>query len=165
MGLCVRDVMRTGVQTVGPGLGLPDLEEEFVKARVTGFPVVDRGRLVGVISRSDLVRRLVAERSLEEYASSYYVDLSGFDPGAPAESLSELAARTGAKVEGLTVADLMTRATVTTSPETPLVEVAALMLGRHVHRLPVTDGDQLVGIVSALDFVGLVADGRLVASP
>lgn len=164
MGLCVKDVMRAEVRTVGPGLTLPELEEEFVSARVTGFPVVEDDRLVGVISRSDLVRRLVAERSLEEYASAFYVDLSGFADGAPLESLTELAARTGAKVEGMTVADLMTRAPLTTRPETPLAEVAGLMRDRRVHRLPVTDGERLVGIVSALDFVALVADGRLAPS-
>ena len=162
MGLLARDIMQTGVRSVGPALGLPDLEDEFVKHRVTGFPVVEDGRLVGVISRSDLVRKLVTERSLEEYASSFYVDLSGFDPEEERESLSDLAKRTGARIEGMTVGDLMTRASIATSPETPLSDVAAQMRQRRVHRLPVTEDGVLKGIVSALDFVGLVADGRLV---
>ena len=164
MGLRVRDVMARGVRCVRPELSLPELEEEFVKERVTGFPVVDGDRLIGVISRSDLVRRLVAERSFEEYASTYYVDLSGFDEGPEPETLSELAARTGARIEGLTVSDLMTRAAIAVPPEAPLAEVASVMRDRRIHRIPVTESDRLVGIVSALDFVGLVADGLLVSS-
>ncbi|MGH0034970.1 MAG: CBS domain-containing protein [Myxococcota bacterium] len=162
MGLCTRDIMRTGVRSVRPELGLPELEEEFVKERVTGFPVIEGDRLVGVISRSDLVRRLVTERTLEDYASTYYVDLSGFDDSPPLESLGELAARTGARIETLTVGDMMTRAAITVSPDTPLADLAALMRDRRVHRVPVTEEGRLVGIVSALDFVGLVAEGRLV---
>jgi len=161
MGPCAKDVMQTAPRTVSPELSLPELEEAFVSARVTGFPVVKDDVLVGVVARSDRVRRLVAERSIEGYVSSYYVDLSGFDPDARYETVAELAARTGARVEGLQVADLMTTATVTASPETPIRDVAAIMRDRHVHRLPITQAGRLVGILTSLDLVALVADGRL----
>ncbi len=161
MGLCAKDVMQTSVRSVSPDMRILDLEETFVSAGVTGFPVVENDRLVGVVSRSDVVRRLVAERSLDDMVSDYYVDLSGFDPGPAVESLADVAARFGAKVEKLRVADLMTRATVTTAPDTPIAEVAGIMCERRVHRLPVTEGERLVGIVTSLDLVRLVAEGGL----
>ena len=37
---------------------------------------------------------------------------------------------------------------ITTTPETPLVQVGALMLARGVHRLPVMENDKIVGIIT-----------------
>ena len=53
----VRDIMTTEVFTVSPGLSLVDLELELGAQRVSGAPVVEHGKLVGIVSRSDIDRR------------------------------------------------------------------------------------------------------------
>jgi len=65
-------LMQTKVRTVAEGTSLPDLERAFLDEGVTGFPVVEAGRLVGVVSRSDVVRKLATEQSYAEYISGYH---------------------------------------------------------------------------------------------
>jgi len=52
-----------------------------------------------------------------------------------------------------TARDIMSRSLVTVTADTPLSEARACLATGHVHHLPVVDGDRLVGIVSATDFV------------
>ena len=54
-----RDVMQASVLTVSPGMSLTELEDFLVSKRITGAPVVERGVLIGIVSRSDIVRLLI----------------------------------------------------------------------------------------------------------
>jgi len=51
------------------------------------------------------------------------------------------------------VAEIMTRAVVTATPEMPVTEVARLMGQHGISGLPVLDGDRLVGLVTELDLI------------
>ncbi len=160
MSLTARDVMRPEPQTVSPDTTLPDLERAFLEARVSGFPVVDHGRLIGIVSRSDIVRQLSVEQSMGEMISDYYRDLS---ESAPAQSLEVIAAHVGRRMESLRVREVMIEGLITASPDEALREVAQRMFERRIHRLPVVDGDQLVGILTSADFLRLFAEGRVKA--
>jgi CBS domain-containing protein len=50
---------------------------------------------------------------------------------------------------------------VSVAPDTPLPEVARLLHTRHIHRVLVTEGKVVRGVISTLDLVRLIADGRL----
>ena len=56
----VRDFMSSDVQTVNAEMSIVDLAEKFLKTRLRRFPVTDRNRLVGQISRRDVLRALQA---------------------------------------------------------------------------------------------------------
>jgi CBS domain-containing protein len=156
MAAKVRDWMRRDVHTVQEDLSLADLDRRLLDDRVTGFPVVDRdGRLIGVVSRSDVVRQLSVERTWAETLSDYYTDWSGFDPSTP--SLAEIGERTGRRLEERTVADVMAREPVTVAPDDDLASAAATLVEKHFHRVPVVDGGRLVGILSSLDVARYVA--------
>ncbi|MFA0765876.1 MAG: hypothetical protein BDTLLHRC_000829 [Candidatus Fervidibacter sp.] len=58
-----------------------------------------------------------------------------------------LAAPSGAK----TVAEVMRKRVISVSPETPIDEIAAILVKRKIKRVPVLDGGKLVGIVSRID--------------
>lgn len=157
MALTARDVMRTEVETVGPELTLPELERAFMKKRVSGFPVIEgEGRLVGIISRSDVVRHLTVERSRAEVLSDYYRD--GGMGDVPSESLESIGQQVGARVEHVPVKEVMLRAVVTVTPDELLRDVARKLIEHQVHRVPVVDGTRLVGIVSSLDLVRVLAE-------
>jgi CBS domain-containing protein len=162
--LTASDVMRTEVWSVSPDLGLVELERQFLAYAVQGFPVVEDGRLVGIVSRSDIVRSRSIAREYDEHLSDFYraFDSSGATASEPDPAAS---ARVGERTDGQHVSDAMIRKVITVARDQPLTEVAQLMLDRHIHRLPVVDADgALIGIITTLDVVRLVADGRVVVA-
>jgi CBS domain-containing protein len=161
MSLCAADVMQTKVHTVRGDLSLPELERAFLKERVSGFLVVDGKRLVGVVSRSDVVRKLAAEQSLAEYVSDYHRDLGGFGGGEDAESLVTLASRAGSRLGSATVADLMSKTPIRVAPDDSLRDVATVLSKHRIHRVPVVHGETIAGIITSMNLVDLIAKGRL----
>jgi len=59
--LRVRDLMTTEVTTVGPTTSLKDVARLLVERRISGVPVLERGRLVGIVSEADLLQRSPGE--------------------------------------------------------------------------------------------------------
>jgi CBS domain-containing protein len=161
MDIRVQDVMQTEVHTVDPEMSAVDLEQAFLQHRVGGFPVVERGELVGIISRSDIVRRLSVEQAYDDHLSDYYREISFGSTEESAGARAERGARVGARIEGLVVRDLMVQAVITAAADDPVQELARQLVARHIHRVPVTKDGALVGIVTTLDLVRLVAEGRL----
>ncbi|MDR7554704.1 MAG: CBS domain-containing protein [Armatimonadota bacterium] len=133
----VRDVMTSPVHTVG--LDAPAWEAlGLMRAhRIRRLPVVDDGRLVGIVTWTDLVR--IRPPAL---GGRWHVP--------------HLAA-------GVQVRHLMATAVVTVDPETPVQDAAALMQRHKVGGLPVVEQDRLVGIVTESDlfrvFVEIFAVG------
>lgn len=153
----VADVMQREVLTVAPGKSLPELERKLLRARVSAMPVVERGgKMVGIVSRSDVVRQLCLERSLGEAMAEVYHDQT--DERFAEASRRTVAQAIGQRMEQLCVRDVMIRDVVTVSPGLSVVEAARLMMERHVHRLPVVEKGKLVGIVTSYDFARIVAE-------
>lgn len=156
MTIRARDVMQGSVLTVKPGMSLAELEDFLVSKRITGAPVVERGVLVGIVSRSDIVRLLSLERSLSGLIAEGLEN-----PETAATTPVRLPEPLARALEGKTVRDAMVVDPVTVSPDTPVTEVARLLVSRHIHRVLVTEGDKVRGVISTLDLVRLVAEGRL----
>lgn len=153
----VADVMQRKVITIAPGKSLPELERALLRSRVSALPVVERGgKMVGIVSRSDVVRQLCLERSLGEAMAEVYHDQT--DEGFVEKSRRVVAQAIGQRMEQLCVRDVMIRDVLTVPPDLPVVKAAQLMVERHIHRLPVVEDGKLVGIVSSLDFTRIVAE-------
>jgi CBS domain-containing protein len=163
MQIVVGDVMQVNVETVPVTMTLPELEEKLLSARMSGFPVVDQGAFVGIVSRSDIVEQLCVERELAEKTSDFYRDELGFHE-IPLRSYQDVADRVGQRIESMTVGEVMAREPITVEPRRTIEEAAVLMLQKHVHRLPVVDDGRLVGIVTSVDLVRLIAERRVVPS-
>ena len=162
MDLLIKQFMKRSVRTVPSDLTLPELEKAFVKESVSGFPVVDDGELVGVVSRSDVVRQLFWEHRAAETTSDFYFDADGFHE-VPLVTFEQIADRVGERIEQLRVKDVMSCNLVKVSPEQPLRMVAQALTDNHIHRVLVTENDQLVGLVTTLDLARLIANGRVKA--
>jgi CBS domain-containing protein len=65
--------------------------------------------------------------------------------------------------KGKDVKSIMSKKIVSIEEETPVEQIAQLMMTHHVKRVPVMRGDQLVGIVSRADIVSAIARGEHVA--
>lgn len=59
--------------------------------------------------------------------------------------------------QGRTVADVMSRGVISVSPDTEIEALASLLANRRIRRVPVMEGDKLVGIVSRSDLVRQIA--------
>jgi CBS domain-containing protein len=113
-------------------------------------PVIDEsGRPVGVISRSDLLVHDREQGHKVALTPGYYID-------------HEVAARGRTSLDGFqvetvdqtTVEDIMTPAVFSVRPDTPVTNIVGEMIGLHVHRLFVIDGDgTLIGVISAMDLL------------
>ncbi|MEN8162055.1 MAG: CBS domain-containing protein [Myxococcota bacterium] len=153
----VSDVMQTKVLTVSPDTALPDLERKLLGSRVGALPVVDRdGRLAGIVSRSDVVRQLCLERSLGEAMADVYRDQT--DESFAEKAREDVAVAIGKRMEQLSVRDVMIRDVLTAEPTLSLAKAAQRMIERRVHRLPVVEDGRLVGILTSLDLVRVVAE-------
>lgn len=146
--LTARDIMTTEVITTTPGASVTKAAELLESHRISGLPVVDQGRLVGVITQSDLVQRA---RDLELPPAINLLDLRIF-----IETPSHFRRRLE-KMLGGTVKEVMTPDPITVPPETPLPDLAALMDRKKVHTLPVVEGGKLVGIIGKIDLVRALA--------
>ncbi|NNL86062.1 MAG: CBS domain-containing protein [Myxococcales bacterium] len=151
------DVMATDVFTASPRWTLEELERMLCKKRVSGFPVVEGQNLVGVVSRSDVIRTLCVERSRAGEMGAYF---RAYDADEEANALSLLAEEqtVSARMSHEHVSDVMSPPTFVVAPTAPIREVASLLWTNRIHRLPVTEGTRLVGIISSLDLVRLLAE-------
>jgi CBS domain-containing protein len=159
MDLLAKDMMTKAVVTVRPDMSLAELERRFIDDQVAGYPVIEDGKLAGVVSRSDVVRHLVLEHTIADVASGYYSDQDVATIPKPASEWVPPAS--GRDIDDATVRDVMKRDLITVEPDDPLLDVARLMTKRHIHRIPVTDAGRLVGVITSSDFVRFYAEKRI----
>jgi CBS domain-containing protein len=143
--------------TIGPDAPLAELDALLLRQRVGGVPVVERGRLVGIVTRSDVVRVLGTEDSIAGVQEDF---LREFAP-EPAASRKPAAEHVAERLAALRVRDAMTPDVVCVAADAPLREVAEKLVARRIHRVVVLDGDRVAGIVSTLDLAREIAAGRL----
>ena len=142
-----QDVMTANVITVQPDSSVQYIAKRLIENRISAVPVVDGGgRLVGIVSEGDLMRRY--ESGTERHSSWWLFLLA-----SPEET-----ARNYVKVHGKHAKDVMTPRVITVNENTPIQEVAETLEKHHIKRVPVMSGDKLVGIISRANLIrGLAA--------
>jgi CBS domain-containing protein len=131
----VMDVMQTQLRTIRGTDTVADAIALLAESHVTGVPVIDdHGRLVGVLSNSDILE-VLAEHS---------------DPEAREAVFTETL-----------VQEVMTPRPQTITPDATVRDAAQRMLYLEVHRLFVEDQGRLVGVVSTTDLVRALAAAKV----
>ncbi|MBB6171930.1 CBS domain-containing protein [Nocardiopsis mwathae] len=153
MTATVRDVMTTDVVTIGPDTAFKDIANCIITKNVAALPVVDRGRVVGVVSESDLVHKAEFQPEGDEG----HLD-SGYREPMRAWLRHALGGVGGASARDKALAEkadrLMSRNVVTAHPDASVVQAARVMDRYDVKQLPVVDEHgHLVGIVSRRDLL------------
>ena len=157
MGVTVAEVMTRDVATLSPEMTLREMDRIFVERQVSGAPVVEGERLVGIVSQADVVRILYDEQSKAQQVSDFYG--SPFPIGIPAlDQLAKDSRKIADHLTKRTVGEVMIPDPLTMSPSDDVESVARLMIKEKIHRVLVTEEERLVGIVSSLDIVRLVAE-------
>ena len=139
------DVMSRNILSVGRDPTIAEAIRLMLDNQISGLPVIDAGRLVGILTEGDLLRR--SETGTERHRPRWLEILMG-----PGRLAGEYVRTHGRKVE-----EIMTRDLVSVTPDTPLDEIVALMERRRVKRVPVLDGDAPVCIVSRADLLRALA--------
>lgn len=144
--LMVKDVMTHLVVTLRPQDSIVDAAKRLLLNRISGAPVVQDGRLIGVASEADLVRAFTSPTPRGSFGAPY----------PPLLLLLRGIHRPEARFS--TVGDLMTKDVVTVGPTACITEAASLIDRYGVRRLPVVDDEGFViGVVARSDLVRCLA--------
>lgn len=146
--LKAKDIMVADPVCVELSTTIRQLARVFEENEISGAPVVNQeGVVVGVVSKTDLIRRC-SEGTLDvppAFLFEVIAEQSGDD-----EETSDVIAEPLVCVE-----DFMTEDPVTVSPSTPLDTVASLMFEKRIHRVVVVDQEKFpLGIITSLDLLG-----------
>jgi CBS domain-containing protein len=147
--LTAKDVMTRDPVTISPDMSVKDAAKLMVEKKVGALPVVQNAALIGLVTEGDLIMQDV---KMEFPTYIHLLDGFIFYPPAERKFESELKKAVAAHVE-----DVMTRDPLTVTEDASIEDVATLMVDRDVSRVPVVDGEQLVGIISKSDIVRSLA--------
>lgn len=112
--------MTTDVIIASPTDTIQKIYTMIMESGFSAFPVVKKKRIVGLISRRDLIRTRRVQSVITQHAQT-------------------------------TIEEIMSKDVITISPDEPIGSAAELLVKHDISRLPVTDGDRIVGIVDRHD--------------
>lgn len=131
------DIMTRSVVSIEPDMPVSHIARLMLSRNISAVPVVDPGgRLVGIVSEGDLMRR--PELGTEKHRS-WWLRVIVEENVLAAEY---------AKSHARTARDVMTRDVIAVSEDTPLADIVGLLEKHHIKRVPVVRNGNVVGIVS-----------------
>lgn len=140
-----RDVMVTRIVSVGPDADVGEVAETLARNGISAVPVVEGGKLLGIVSEGDLIRRT---ETGTERRRSWWLDLF---------TTRTTLASDYVKSHGLKAGDVMTAGAITAGPDTPLREIADLLERHGIKRVPIVENGAMVGMVSRANLVQALA--------
>jgi len=159
--LTAADIMQRDVVSVLRGNTLRDAMSLLTENHVTGLPVMDEmSRCIGLISATDILN-LEQEHSDETQEGNAEV-AQYYDSETEQWDTIRLSAFALEHFGDVSVEQVMASDLLWVERDTPIQEVAAKMSESGVHRILVLDElSRLYGIISAVDFVRIFAEGRM----
>ena len=143
--LKVKDIMTKELITVSPETEIIQATKLLLENRINGIPVTDEtGKLVGILCQSDLIAQ---QKKLP--IPSFFTFLDGL---ITLTSMKQIEKQVQ-KIAAITVRQAMTPNPVTVQTDTDIQKVAALMVDKNFHTIPVVDKGTLVGIVGKEDIL------------
>ncbi|MBK7142298.1 MAG: CBS domain-containing protein [bacterium] len=145
--LMVKDVMRHAVASVTPDDTLKEVANQMFRNRLSALAVVDtKNKLLGVINDRDLIKVALPD---------YKALISNLNYSMEVEPFEELLKQE----DKIKVSQLYRDDYETTTPDTRIVEVAAMMIFKDLRRVFVLQGEQLVGVLLRKDIVNMIIRG------
>ena len=143
------DIMVRTVITTHPQASVSLVAKQLADNDISALPVVDdAGRVVGIISEADLMRR--------EELGSVKIRPWWLEAMTPAVTLAEEFARS----HGKRVEELMSNHVITANEDASLNEIASLLETHHIKRVPILKNGKLVGVVSRSNLVQALASAK-----
>lgn len=140
-GITVNEIMTPDPMTIGVHQTLDEARSLMKGLDVKTLPVVDpQGRVSGMIGIGDIIKGT-------QKPTSHQTD-------------GELSGMSDSAIGNLEVRTLMVDKPITISPDAGIQEAARKMADNDVSTLVVLEGDEIVGIISQIDLIGLIASYR-----
>lgn len=128
----VREIMMGSPVTLRPDDSLHLANDLISLGRIRHIPIVDNGKLLGVLSDRDLIGK----------AAGRILKLRG--------------RRQSALLKTISIKEVMRRRVLSVEPDTPIAEAAELMAKNKISCLPVLSDGNLVGLVTTNDILRYV---------
>lgn len=151
----VEDIMASPVIAVAPDTEVTEVVELLLEYRISGVPVVERGKVVGMIGEGDLVHRREIGTEARGDGRSWWQRIVQPDP-APAEYVHS---------NGRYARDVMNGHVPCVAADMSLTELADLFEDRSIRRVPVLRDGTLVGLVTRADLMRALARGASMLRP
>ncbi|MET0091146.1 MAG: CBS domain-containing protein [Candidatus Thiodiazotropha sp.] len=135
--MLVSEIMSKSPKTVSPETKLLEVVSLMCLFRYSGLPVEQDGKLVGIIAEKDVLHRMFP--TLEEVMDG----MSSPDYDRMMMQYKD--------VVNLKVADLMSHSVISVRPDMHILRAATIMVRHKFRRIPVAEGDQLIGMLSLGD--------------
>jgi CBS domain-containing protein len=150
MALRASDIMTRDVMTVGPDAVVKDIAAALCRRNVSAVPVCgDAGTLLGIVSEGDLMQSFGSARISKR---AWWLNLLAEGNDLAPEFVDYIA------TDHRCARDLMSKPVVTPLEDTPIAELADLMISHSIKRLPIMRAGKVVGVVSRSDIVRTLAD-------
>lgn len=141
----ISDVMSRKVVSVSPEESFSGAVRKLSSRNITGMPVVSGGKVVGVVTQSDIIRSLDVFSRINDASDAAAVRKLLKDADVSKDAVR--------KVRNRKVKDIMSRKIVTVDGGKSIYEAAKLINRNSIDRLPVVSGGRLVGIITKKDLI------------
>jgi len=147
----VREIMTSNVTTVRPDMDIRELAALLIEKDISGAPVLDNGKLVGLV----LEEGLILQDKKVHLPTLVYI-LNGVFAIGEKKFEDEMK-----RIASLTVSGIMEANMTVLSPDTPVEEVATMIVEKGVHYFPVVENGKLVGVITKKDMVRAIAQNKI----
>ncbi len=149
--MIVKDIMATSVKVAHPDTSIKEIASVMCFNKISGVPVVDENEhLVGILSEKDVLHCMFPDIG-EAMSNGIAIDYEALENNYQ-------------NVMTKKVGDIMTSTVSTVDGSIPVLKAAAMMWLKKIRRIPVTEGDKLVGIISIGDVHKAIFQDNLVNS-
>ena len=133
----ISTIMTTDLVTVGPDDNMKTVEKLFKEHNIHHIPVVEDGKLIGIVSKSDY---LFFKRGFNDQTTDQRLDLF--------------------RLKIWKVADVMTTGLAKMEADDRINVALEVFKENILHAIPIVDGDHLIGIVTTLDIINHLASDK-----
>lgn len=151
-----REIMNKKVITFFPNDSIFNVAKIFSKKDISGAPVMEKGKMIGMITLADIIRFI--DLKLSNLPTMYVPGLTSLllmfiqMEKINIDFKSEMKKITHTKIR-----DVMRTKIITVKPEATILEVAEIMDKNNMHRVLVIENNKLVGIIARSDVIkGLI---------
>ncbi|MCK7552345.1 MULTISPECIES: HPP family protein [Marinobacter] len=156
MTVLAYEIMTPSIKAVPQSWTMDKLARFLTDNEITGSPVTDdTGEIVGIATLKDITEfRWNASRQDTDQGSKPHLTA---DEQQEARRLRMAIFEEMGKVP-VEVRDIMTPSVLSVDEQTPVREIADIMMREHLHRIFVTKDDKITGIITTYDMLKLISD-------